>query len=1012
VRIHRLTITAFGPFADEVDLDVDDLTDSGLFLVHGPTGAGKTSLLDAICFALYAGVPGARDRGPAASLRSHHAAEGAVPRVVLEFTAAGRRLRISRSPAWTRAGRATPVPATVSVEELRAGRWEPAGSRHDEVGDIVRDVMGMDRDQFAKVVLLPQGEFAAFLRAGAEDRRKVLERLFDVTTYTGVETWLVERRRAIGARAQAARAEVERLRNELGELLARTPADEGGEPVEVDPDATDPGEDQPLLSGAELAEQVRRRLDARLAGLLVRSDAAGLEQQRAVEHWATVLARAAARARGQRALAEKALLEQSVASVEADRARLADAARAAGLRGHLDGTARARTALEQAAATVDRGLRSLVGTGLWDGDVDAVDVAAVHRSVVDNDPAVAEALEARDEGNRMSARRDQYAADAERKAVAVAGARVRAEQVEALLESIDAEHRTTAETAAGLDRATGEVAELTRLHRLRTELVAGAADLEVAEDALRAATDSAQSAREAALDLRERRVAGMAAELAQSLDGPCPVCGSSEHPRPARPGADQVTTTALRDAEARHDELLAVRQRAAGAVEALGARQQARLDELGEESRSVEELTAALTGAKATSRAASAAARRLTELHDRRDALATELAEVGRSLEAATQAVTATTSALRVVEQQLEAAAARGETARRRHDESCPCGEVSRHASVRDLLATLVTSEQVLAARRVDLQAAEGALADALDEAGFCDEPAARSSRLDARATDALAERLRVHDESVVRVTSTLEDPEVRAALEAPEADVDVETAEAEKHGAEAVVRRVSQELGQAETDAAVGERLAGQYQAAAAVLDPLEAELAVVTEVADAASGGGSNIRRMPLSSYVLAARLERVAALANERLAVMGEGRFELRHTDDRSGNAKAGLGLEVVDLWTGQARATSTLSGGESFMASLALALALADAVREEAGGFDLQTLFIDEGFGTLDDESLEQVLTVLDSLRDGGRVVGVVSHVADLRTRIPRQVRVRTAPHGSSIEVAGASAARTA
>jgi exonuclease SbcC len=160
-----------------------------------------------------------------------------------------------------------------------------------------------------------------------------------------------------------------------------------------------------------------------------------------------------------------------------------------------------------------------------------------------------------------------------------------------------------------------------------------------------------------------------------------------------------------------------------------------------------------------------------------------------------------------------------------------------------------------------------------------------------------------------------------------------------------------------------------------------------------------------MRLSAYVLAARLEKVAALANERLGTMGEGRYQLRHTDGLAARgARSGLGLEVLDLWTGQARDTSSLSGGESFMASLALALGLADAVREEAGGFDLQTLFVDEGFGTLDDESLEQVLAVLDDLREGGRAVGVVSHVPELHSRIPSQVVVTKTERGSTVAVA--------
>ena len=146
----------------------------------------------------------------------------------------------------------------------------------------------------------------------------------------------------------------------------------------------------------------------------------------------------------------------------------------------------------------------------------------------------------------------------------------------------------------------------------------------------------------------------------------------------------------------------------------------------------------------------------------------------------------------------------------------------------------------------------------------------------------------------------------------------------------------------------------------------------------------------------------LAEIATLANERLTTMSDGRYALEYTDARAAKgARSGLGLRVRDAWTGQARDTSSLSGGESFMASLALALGMGDAVRAEAGGFDLQTLFVDEGFGSLDEESLEQVMAVLDTLREGGRAVGIVSHVAELRTRIPHQLQVLKEQGGSRI-----------
>jgi len=157
-----------------------------------------------------------------------------------------------------------------------------------------------------------------------------------------------------------------------------------------------------------------------------------------------------------------------------------------------------------------------------------------------------------------------------------------------------------------------------------------------------------------------------------------------------------------------------------------------------------------------------------------------------------------------------------------------------------------------------------------------------------------------------------------------------------------------------------------------------------------------------MRLSSYVLAARLVEIATLANERLGTMSDGRYSLEYTDARAAKgARSGLGLLVRDAWTGMTRETSSLSGGEAFMASLALALGLGDAVRAEAGGFDLQTLFVDEGFGSLDEDSLEQVMAVLDTLREGGRAVGIVSHVTELRARIPQQLEVIKARNGSRI-----------
>ncbi|NEC66816.1 SbcC/MukB-like Walker B domain-containing protein, partial [Streptomyces sp. SID9727] len=190
--------------------------------------------------------------------------------------------------------------------------------------------------------------------------------------------------------------------------------------------------------------------------------------------------------------------------------------------------------------------------------------------------------------------------------------------------------------------------------------------------------------------------------------------------------------------------------------------------------------------------------------------------------------------------------------------------------------------------------------------------------------------------------------------------------------------------------------------------LGPVREEYERVAGLAGLTAGtSADNARKMRLESYVLAARLEQVAAAATARLLRMSSGRYQLVHSDARTGGRRAGLGLHVIDAWTGRERDTATLSGGETFFASLALALGLADVVTDEAGGVRLDTLFIDEGFGSLDDQTLDEVLDVLDSLRERDRSVGIVSHVADLRRRIPAQLEVAKERHGSAVRLRAAA-----
>jgi exonuclease SbcC len=291
----------------------------------------------------------------------------------------------------------------------------------------------------------------------------------------------------------------------------------------------------------------------------------------------------------------------------------------------------------------------------------------------------------------------------------------------------------------------------------------------------------------------------------------------------------------------------------------------------------------------------------------------------------------------------------------------------------------------------------------AAEAAGFADVGAARDAVRSSTWRDGAAARLRAGDDERAAVEAALADPELH---DLPSEPVDVAAAAAGLRAADLRVREAGA------LEAAAGsclrqlEQLVPQLVSAQAALVPLEQDAAQVRRLADLCSGGGANALRMTLTSFVLAARLEEVAAVASQRLLRMTQGRYSLVHTDGAvKGGARSGLGLLARDSWTGQDRETSTLSGGETFLASLALALGLADVVQAEAGGTRIEALFVDEGFGTLDEDTLDEVMDVLDGLREGGRVVGLVSHVAELRARIPAQVHVRKTRRGSDVMLLG-------
>jgi DNA repair protein SbcC/Rad50 len=1044
MRLHRLEATAFGPFADTVEVDLDDVAEGGLFLIRGATGAGKTSLLDAVAFALFADVPGARSRK---GLHSDHAAPGTVPSVTVEFTASGRRLRIERSPEFSRPRRrgtgTTTVPARATLWELTGSSWTALSTRQDEIADVVQDVLGLGLSQFSKVVLLPQGEFAAFLRATPEERRGVLERLFDVTTFVGVEDWFAQRRKDTGDTLERARTAFAADLGVLTEVLAEVPAGTRGT-GELPPWDVMDGVELPRALAAVTAE-LQGAVTAALAGV----DAARSADTAATRDFVAARDLIARRTRGQRAAERLAELDRDEAVRAEARASLDAARRAAALAGDAKAADRATTVLDQAVRRVAETADDLAPWGFADraaaaltrvaADLDAGDASLREadrlRTVVDELHGRQADLTARLQSARHGA--EELASRARRARAGVAESTARLEAARA--------------AEAVLQDAVVRAEVLSTALRLRRAVDAATEGLAVLQDRAVAQRTTAQDLRECYLDRRQARLDGMAAELAARLtpDDECPVCGSVDHPRPAT-AHEAVTAEAVTEAEGAWQvaqDRLAATEREAAALEATLA---AHSSELAGEARGVASLAEAraavlaeLQGLEVAAAAAEPARRSVAAMTDSLAALEAE----SRSLQ---DAVTAAMTVLEVVTADLAEQEARLAESLRGHAATCPCSSAAPLTSVGDFVAdfaadspatgsesastpprglpslealrlrhrravaAIAAHREALLERERAADSAATALASfeqACAQAGFAGMEAVRAAALPPTEVTALESRLEAAEAELVALRTTLDDPEVAAALVGDPPDL----ARLER-GHEAArttyARAVAEETLLRRSLAGLSRVRSGLERHGSEVAR-LEAEHLLVKDLADSLAGTGpDNTLRMRLSAYVLAARLEKVAALANERLATMGEGRYQLRHSDGLAARgARSGLGLEVLDLWTGQARDTSSLSGGESFMASLALALGLADAVREEAGGFDLQTLFVDEGFGTLDDESLEQVMAVLDDLREGGRAVGVVSHVAELRTRIPSQVIVSKTERGSTLQVtsAGASAA---
>jgi DNA repair protein SbcC/Rad50 len=1017
MRPHRLRVTAFGAFAQTQLVSFDDL--EGLFLLHGETGAGKTTLLDAIAFALYGRVPG--ERGKAKRLRSDHASAAAVTEVELEATIGARRLRITRKPEQERPKRSgtglTKEPASVRLEELTgSGAWELKSTRVGEADTEIADLMGMSAEQFFQVVLLPQGQFAQFLHADAEARQRLLQKLFGTDRFRAVEDWLAERRRATAAEVAAASEAVDRL-------LAQV-AQAAGVPVPNAANAADiGGTGAPDAWLASLAESATADQDA--AAALAADRKQRLEVAQAARAEAKDLADR--QRRRQEALDKRSALESAAPAIARLRVEADAASRAAEVAPVLDEADRAAAAATAASAAREQAYAA-IPAGLLGGQppfsAGALRAAAEEQRAQFGrfDALRAVARQADDEDTRAKAARSRAARIEQALVATQAEATRRRDARPAAARARD----DASESATALAAAEAAANLARQVAADSAALITARRKLDRLREAHLAAREKAEDLREEAGRLRRARIDGMSAELAANLfDGfPCPVCGSLDHPDPVEPTFAPVSREQEEAANGAAQAAAAAADQAGQQVAAANAV----IDELSKRLKDAGFCADPAADIVALG-AAAAQARARAELLDaqarKRKSAAARLGGLQHELDVLDQAIAAGKADLEKLSEQHKAALAEAEAAARRAAD----GREELRAQLGgapDLDTALASARQAAGALTSAADAADEAARTASESndaslraaraaatAGFdvedrapgtraprTREASARAAWRDAGWRGDAAKRISRHEADTQAVATQLADPDLDVALDPP---APVAAAAQAAAAAADAYDKANEVLVKSRLKAAQLADLRPRLTGALGVLTPLRERADEARRLADLAAGLGANQYRMTLSSFVLAARLEEVAQAASERLLTMTAGRYSLLHTDARRGGGRAGLGLLACDSWTGVDRDTSTLSGGETFLASLALALGLADVVTAEAAGTPMEALFVDEGFGTLDEDTLDEVMNVLDGLREGGRIVGIVSHVAELRQRIPAQIHVRKGQHGSSVTV---------
>lgn len=1000
MRPERLTLRAFGPFAEEQTIDFTALAGRTMFVISGNTGAGKTTIFDALTFALYGETSGGERE--MTDLRSHFARPDVKTEVELEFLLKGERYRVIRQPSQPHPVNKTDYAHEAELARFDGTAWQPLAVKIPEVKQRVQSLLQLDHKQFSQILLLPQNKFRELLMAESKDKLQILKQLFKTEQYGEFQQRL--HRKALDLAAAIKETKTKQLAK-LEEL-----------PLEVD--------------WVNQNETTIRSVTAELLASLDETiTAAKTVEQQARQDVNQVSERFRQAEQLEQAFVEHerlSRLEQELAVTLPDITRQANryeiATRAAAITGRYDAFLSEQQTvvrLETAQTQLTSELTTLQGR-------------------LDQITGQAEQLASREQEIRDGARRidqietelkqlrEQEHLQQKQKKLAEDVARLNPQALLTERETKRAERtRIQAELATLADVSDTQLTlqerrfSLQTLEQKRLEWQRSETEREQLIERGTRVRKEKEAAETAYAEGRRKERMQLASELAEHLhDGEaCPVCGSREHPEPAvKTQLDDVealhqlylkSQTAHQELQATYRTLAERKQQLERDIMTLGQEQTlpTELDLIRSE---INRLVAAEAKQKQQQDKKRQLEQRLrtleTELETLTSQIDQQLASQGKlelelaRLEALLTKAGGPSASKGVLEQEqqtLQAKQTQYETDRATVDQQK--NQLNREVAERQGRLQHITEEATThAAARTQ---AKADLEQALSEEHFETLEQFEQARLSRQEMQQLAAMLEADRVKRQEVTTGLErlKQQINAAARPDLAQLRTLVETAEGRLAEATDQRVG-----AEKEHIHVKQLIDAWATLQQTIEVEDARYGIIGELARV--GVGENAQRMTFETYVQTAYFDEILQAANRHLKEMTSGRFQLeRKTEAGKGLKKYGLDLNVFDAYTSQTRHVKTLSGGESFKASLALALGLSEVVQEASGGVSLETMFIDEGFGTLDPESLEQAIETLLSIQASGRMVGIISHVQELKSRVDAKIEVTQGKTGSTIQL---------